>query len=434
MRILIALIVVLSGLPPSFAQQTLQRRGTLGVSFGTSASDSPAMTVQAVGKGSFAEALGIQKDDILRSVNGRPVTSPNDLRILRSGNVEVVFERNGHSISKRGVLPPAPTEQYQNAQVTLDFVTDSKQQRLRTLVTHPKNRNGRLAVIFLAGWLSCDTVEAPENMTDNTGKVFRHLIENLPFATFRMEKQGVGDSEGSCGDTDFETELSGYRAAFQSMGRYDFIDQNRVYILGLSNGAGFAPLVAPPDKVKGYVVAGGWLKTWYEHMMEIERRRLKLSGGNPASVNADMKKVVELYKDYLLEKKSPGEIIKQKPHLASVWPDEPNRQYGRPVTFYQQLQDLNLAEAWSKVNAPVLAIHGDLDWIMSREDIEMQAELVNKNQAGAGQFFAAPDTGHDLGSYADMAKAFQWEGKPPDLRVLDVITRWLREQEKVTGN
>src|SRR5439155_1198397 len=83
-----------------------------------------------------------------------------------------------------------------------------------------------------------------------------------------------------CGETDFDSELAGYRAAFRALKKYDFIDTKRIYMLGISNGGGFAPLVPESDpeqaQVRGYISMGGWVKTWFEHMLEIERRRFAL--------------------------------------------------------------------------------------------------------------------------------------------------------------
>src|SRR5256885_12977737 len=127
------------------------------------------------------------------------------------------------------------------------------------------------------GWLSCDSIEAPPDTKDATGLVFRGLAQLPGFCLFRVDKQGVGDSEGVCAENDFASELAGYRAAFRALKNYDFIDSNRAYILGISNGGGFAPLVPESDaeqaQVRGYLSVGGWATTWFEHMLEIERRR-----------------------------------------------------------------------------------------------------------------------------------------------------------------
>src|SRR5438270_2715794 len=127
-----------------------------------------------------------------------------------------------------------PRENYPNVDVIYDSVTGPGGKRLRTIVTKPRNLKGKLPVIFVAGWLSCDSVEAPADTKDASGLVFRGLAQLPEFSLFRVDKQGIGDSEGVCSETDFDTELAGYRAAFRALKNYDFIDSNRVYILGIS--------------------------------------------------------------------------------------------------------------------------------------------------------------------------------------------------------
>src|SRR5205807_6159030 len=174
----------------------------------------------------------------------------------------------------------SPRESYPNVDVIYDSVTTPHGERLRTIITKPRDAKGKLPVIFVAGWLSCDSVEAPADTKDESGLVFRGLAQLQEFALFRMDKQGVGDSEGDCGKTDFESELTAYRAAFRAVKNYDFIDANRIFILGISNGGGFAPLVpesvAEQAQVRGYISIAGWVKTWFEHMLEIVRRRFAM--------------------------------------------------------------------------------------------------------------------------------------------------------------
>ena len=264
-----------------------------------------------------------------------------------------------------------PRESYPNVDVIYDFVTAPHGERLRTIVTKPHDANGKLPVIFVAGWLSCDSVEVPAGTKDATGIVFQNLAQMPGFSLFRVEKQGVGDSEGDCAANDFESELAGYRAAFRALKNYDFIDANQIYILGLSNGGGFAPLVPESDKeqsqIRGYVAVGGWVKTWFEHMLEIERRHFALMGKSPGEVNNRMKAAATLYHNWLIKGRGVDEILKEQPQLTEIWPEgaDHNHLYGRPLAFYQQLQNLNLAGAWSRVKVPTLVLHGQYDWIMS---------------------------------------------------------------------
>src|ERR1700731_1843792 len=126
--------------------------------------------------------------------------------------------------------PDKPRENYPGVDVLYDVVVAPNRQKLRAIITKPHEAQGKLPVIFVVGWLSCDSVEAPEGTTDATGLVFRGLAQLPGYCLFRIDKPGVGDSEGDCAKTDFETELADYRAAFKALEKYDFIDKDRVYI------------------------------------------------------------------------------------------------------------------------------------------------------------------------------------------------------------
>jgi len=328
-----------------------------------------------------------------------------------------------------------PRESYPNVDVIYDSVSTPGGERLRTIITKPRDARGKLPVIFAAGWLSCDSVEAPADTTDATGIVFRGLAQLPGFCLFRMDKQGVGDSEGVCADNDFESELAGYRAAFRALRNYDYIDPSRVYILGISNGGGFAPLIPESDaelaQVRGYISVGGWVKTWFEHMLEIERRRFGLMGKSPGDVNDWMRSAAALYYKWLIEGRSVDAILKEQPNLAGIWPEgnDHNHLYGRPLAFYQQLQKLNLAAAWSRVKVPSLILHGQYDWIMSREDPELMAQYVNANQPDAARFMEVPNMGHTFQHYLSFADAFKGKSAPFDSKVLRLLTDWFEQQQ-----
>src|ERR1700752_2192618 len=94
--------------------------------------------------------------------------------------------------------PNAPIESYGKSDVIYDSVRDSRGERGRVIVTRPREGEGPFPAIFVAGWLSCDSVEAPAGTDDASGKVFRVLAELPGFVTVRFDKPGVGDSEGVC--------------------------------------------------------------------------------------------------------------------------------------------------------------------------------------------------------------------------------------------
>jgi len=214
-----------------------------------------------------------------------------------------------------------------------------------------------------------------------------------------MDKPGVGESEGNCATTDFQTELDSYRAAFESLSKYGFVDQGKIFVIGLSNGGGTAPLAVGNHPVRGYIAASSWGRTWYEHMLEMERGSLSREANSPSQVNDAMKGLIEFYSLYLIQGRTPGEVIKQHPEWKSLWHDDMDGQYGRPAAFYHQLQALNLGRVWQEVSAPVLVMHGTADTIMSHADSLAIADSVNRAHPGKAEFVEIEGGDHLLASH-----------------------------------
>jgi pimeloyl-ACP methyl ester carboxylesterase len=407
----------------------LKRRGDLGVS--VQALPDTGVQVHRVRADSAAARAGLVAGDVILKINGEVLHGDEgEISIDRipAGQVALALRHDRTEQAKEVDVPALPRETFQNADVILDAVKDSHGQLLRTIITHPKRRD-KVPALFVVGWLSCDSVEYPYGAgNDGFGTLLLRLAEKSGFATVRMDKPGIGDSQGACSKTDFLTELAGYRAAFASVSKYDFIDQNRIFVLGLSNGGGVAPLVIPQGiSVKGYVTAGGWGRSWFEHMIEHERRRLTLKGNSSPEVTRQVKLFEKLYSLYLIGKMTPAEAIARDPQLKEVWYDAPDAQYGRPAAFYQQLQDLNLAEALSRVQAPALIIHGGQDWVMSRADAEAVADVLNRVHPGRAQFLELPQSDHGLMDHASLEDEFQHKpGKFHD-EIVPIVIRWLQQ-------
>jgi pimeloyl-ACP methyl ester carboxylesterase len=329
-------------------------------------------------------------------------------------------------LPRKAAPGPGRDETYAGVTVLYDAIRDSTGNKLRMIATHPNASNMRFPVIFVVGWLSCDTVEARDGTSDATQLMLRSMASLPGFATVRLEKAGVGDSDGTCAATDFKAELAAYQQAFRHLSSYAFVDNSAIFLFGISNGGGFTPLVANGTAVKGYVIDGGWIKTWYEHMLEMERRRLTLAGHGPNEINVLMKSVEALYSAYLLERKSPGKIFSARPDLKSLWEGDANQQYGRPTSYYQQLQDLDLMAAWSTVRAPVLALHGEYDWIMSDGDFRLLVELVNRNSPGAAQSIELAHTGHTFEHYDSLRSAYAGRSGPFDESIAQTVGDWFR--------
>jgi pimeloyl-ACP methyl ester carboxylesterase len=265
----------------------------------------------------------------------------------------------------------------------------------RAILTRPERSSGRRPAILFVPWLSCDSVESPKGAAPGIDE-FLQRIAQTPYVLLRVDKPGVGDSEGVCRDTDLETEIEGSRAALAFLRVHPWVDPSRILIMGHSFSGAFLPLIAGNTPVAGYVVINSWVRSWFERLIEFERLRMERSKTAPGDVAERMAALVELYTGFLLERKTPAQVIKEKPSLARVWDDEPAHQYDRPAVFFHQLQAINASRAWSAVRAPTLAIWGEADFVMHRVDHERLVALVNANVPGAARLLTVPGMDHGM--------------------------------------
>jgi pimeloyl-ACP methyl ester carboxylesterase len=252
----------------------------------------------------------------------------------------------------------------------------------------------------------------------------------------RIEKSGSGDSSGTiCGDADLEADLAGFRAGIAMVAARDDVDPRRIVLFGGSIGAALVPVLAREMRERndggkidfaGIVAAGGFAKTWLEHMLEVERRRLVLSNAAPDSISAAMRGYADLYAAYLNGGATPGELIAKRPDLKPLWTDEPAHQYGRPARYYQQVQKLDVWGAWLAQTAPALLVHGEYDWIMSADDPVSVANALNAKKPGQATLLLAPKMDHQFDRYPSQAAAFAEEGGTYDKDTADRIVAWLR--------
>jgi hypothetical protein len=120
----------------------------------------------------------------------------------------------------------------------------------------------------------------------NARLLIRDIVEHSDSAVFRMDKPGVGDSEG---------------------GLFDDGLRNRTRKL--------------PSSLCGTSHRRAYQSKPHRRGRHQQRRRRCPAGGEGCG--------------------------RRRPHLAGLWYDKPDSQYGRPAAFYHQLQRLDLAAAWA---------------------------------------------------------------------------------------
>jgi pimeloyl-ACP methyl ester carboxylesterase len=338
------------------------------------------------------------------------------------------FSSNAADLPRRGAKP---LESRAGLEVRYGEAVSERGYRVRTYISRPASASGRLPLVVFIPWLSCDAVEEPRPSGNGWMRMLADVMAQSGAQVVRIEKPGVGDSEGpACADADLEDDMSAFRAGIRAALADPGVDAARFVLMGGSVGGALVAPLARDFRPAGIVALGGFSRTWYEHMLEIERRRLALSGKPPAEVNASMKEFAAFYDRVLIDRMTPAQAIAQQPRWKSLWYDEPARQYGRPIRYYQQLQALDVEGAWQAVTVPVLVMHGQYDWIMSAREGERVGEILAGRPVTV---VLRARMNHHFDRFADPVSAFRERGGEYDAEAAQIIVRWLRERFSPSG-
>lgn len=301
----------------------LPRRGWFGVAL---APRDGEVLVTSVVPGSSAAGNGIERGDIIRAIDDQPMRTPADVvsaigRHAAGSTAVIEVSRDGVQMRRLVLIKTFPVETLPRASFEYGFVRLADGTRLRTIMSTPNQPRGPFpAVMFLqgGGCESIDSALAPEVGPNE----LIHRIAAEGYVTMRVEKSGVGDSEGPpCATIGYRQELEGYQAALAALRRHSQVDANRVFLVGLSLGGVFAPTLAAQTPIRGVVVYGT---------------------------------------------------------LATA----PSPYPGRSPRFFTEFADVDVPAAWSVVDTPTLALHGEFDESTEMRSHTRIAELVNAKHPG----------------------------------------------------
>jgi pimeloyl-ACP methyl ester carboxylesterase len=244
----------------------------------------------------------------------------------------------------------------------------------------------------------------------------------------RVEKTGMGDSEGPpCEESDFETELNGYRAALKSLGSYPFMDTTRVILLGHSMGGIIAPLLFPEYPVKGIIAMATCGTSWLEYELVNTRRQLLLEGMAADSLEDRMRTKELALHELLVNQRAPEDILKDHPELGE------DLQYPCHYTYIQQVAARNVMEDWRRVNVPVLLLWGRGDFVTAREDHTYLSDAINRDHPALATYSEIEKMDHFLCKIGSERES--WDnleaGRPNREFCDDVIPEILRWTQTV---
>jgi alpha-beta hydrolase superfamily lysophospholipase len=427
------------------AADALPRRGQLGVRVAAVPDDfrpplklqaGEGVLVQLVTPGGSAEAGRLQSGDILLTLQGQRIGGVSDFldraaALIGGQPCELGLLRNGKRMALRLLVSERPRDRGENFDVLYDEVV-SGGSRLRTIVTKP-HAAGRHPVLLLIPGLGAGSVDQPLG----DGSAYSRILAEFAregWVTVRVDKPGVGDSEGGPPDeTGFEAELDGYRQALRAARRYDFADADAVFVFGHGLGGVFGPMLAGETPVKGVAVYGTMVKPWVEYLIENRRRQEMLAGTDPAVAEARVRDMTAAVRALLIDRTDPGALARARPELQPVLklllPDG-RHLWGHTLGFWSQLAATNVPASWAKGQAHVLAIWGRNDFIATEADHPQIAEIVNRARSGRGRYVALPGSDHAFRKTTSVEDSFRRWTTPAleiDPEIVTTLKAWTAE-------
>lgn len=403
----------------------LRRRVHLGLDLAPTPDGSGAL-VHGVLHAGPADLARVRAGDRVTGVGAVVVTHPSDVaaaaRELDDGaSVRVALVRDDARLAVDVTVRARPIESVDGGSVVLGHALAGST-RLRTILTVPDGRGPWPCVLYLQG-IDVSSCETP----DETAPLRRLVSDwtSAGFATMRVERSGVGDSEGPPPtETDLDVELAGAAAALEALARTDGVDRARVFLFGHSIGGMIAPVLASQADVRGVVALGTSSMRWRACAVGTTERQLALKGFEGAALAARLAAWAEMHAAVCRDGLTPAEAMARRPHLSVL----ASRQcggdalFGHHASFFRQLDALSLGAAWGSVRAPVLVLRGEYDWVCDPSDAASVVASVRSPCA----FEVLAGVGHDMRSHASFEASFQrpregeWSGS-----VSAAAARWM---------
>jgi len=401
-----------------------------------------AQTAAQVAGGPAVKLPGdVKEGDLVTAIDGKEFTTFGELneivRTLSVGKPVVlsVIAADGAKATRRITLAERPRDP---GDATYEVIYDhvlSSGNRIRTIVTRPK-KPGKHPVMFWMQGIGTGSVDAPLTSPGIITRVLKPFSDE-GWVTVRVEKPGVGDSEGGPAmKVAFNEENDIYRQTLKALDKYEFVDRDRVYAFGHSMGGCHAPIIASELPLKGIVTYGTVSDSWLEWQIKAARFQGLLSGAEPAEIDQRVRQTVAFYSALYNDKKTVPQIRKEHPELAEyirVSIPSDDMLSARSVKYMQELNDKNFSDYWQRIgNAKVLALFGENDFVALEADQTQIPFLVNRKKPGNSVFMKVKESDHGFAKTTSMQDSLAKWGKPDaefNPEIIRVMKEWIASVE-----
>lgn len=400
------------------------------------------MLVDSIIKGSTLHTAGVHKGDFIIALNQQKVTDNigynSAVQNIRAGEeVSVTYLRNNTQKTKTVKAAMQPYEISEIADVYYDWVSYGNC-KLRAITRKPKNKDNAPAVLLVPGY-NCGSVE------NYMSGIYKNLVNGWlqnGYVVVTIEKSGLGDSYNCspCSQVDLVTDIQTFDAGYRYMESLEYVDKKNLFIWGHSMGGIIAPEIARKHSPKGVIAFATVFRPWAEFLPEMHRVQFPLDGHSYEKTEQDVRLIHRIYDEFFNDKKSIEELYKIPGYRDMLvrefgYKKDNEDLWGRHYRFWQQIDSLDMAAAWSGVSCPVLSVFGGADFIACSElEHQLITRTVNSVHPGNGTHITIPDVDHLILRNSNWKEAYNtfndrstWAEKS-HLGFVETVTGWMNEQ------
>ncbi|MEM9919915.1 MAG: alpha/beta fold hydrolase, partial [Bacteroidota bacterium] len=395
------------------AAQNIPQKGNLGVQLSSAPKNEyeAIFAIAGVSKGSTAESLGLQPNDVLVELNGILFDDGNKIpqvigKFVVGEKVMAKVLRDGQLKDLTGQVQARPPFKKPNHELQL-LEVPFRDGYVRAYLTHPKGEGPFPTIYYIQGY-PCQSID---NHPQSPILQLTAGLVDLGYAVFRIEKPGVGEFSNlsPCMEYSFDDELENFRNGLSFLQNLKGVDRSKIYLFGHSLGGNVASILGQDSQLAGAMVYGTLVKPWEDYLLDMAYYS-QTQAENPVSVDENISLLKSANHKLYNKQLDHTNLSEKEKELLSAWHDykADGTVFNRQIAFWQNFSKHNYIKEWSKVNIPVLVIYGESDaHAISALDSELIAQTVNAQHEGKATFMLLENTNHLFANVPSRAKELE---------------------------
>ncbi len=300
------------------------------------------------------------------------------------------------------------------------------------LLPRPELEEPHPAVLILVG--SGPINRDGNNVSHGFLNIYNQLAEALAeknYVTFRYDKRGVGKSKGEFHNIGLWDLVDDAKEAFRFLTKQPFVDKEKIFVIGHSEGSIIATEVAKDEDAAGLILLGGAAETLYE-AMTYQRKQVSEALQNMKGIKGLFIKLLRIRQRVERQEK----MFDMRIERSDVDSFRMQGQFINAKWFREHFAH-DVKESLKDVTCPILAMTGEKD-VQSNPEKVFE---VNKYTSADVEAHIIPKMNHMLRdqeedySFLELKKAYKDIGeKALSEALLQKLEEWLDRQTSALNN